>query len=430
MKLPSVVQIEILPHKVWKMYVPYIKSSEKGFTLNKKLVAGYKNQPISISVFKKTAQNTREAFPIRLVENNNKYKFTPIVGILTVDGPRGFKGNRKNYREIIETGYKKGVLVYVFTAESIDFQENYVNAYLFLPHKRKWIRRDMPLPDVIYNRIPYREDETRSEVKEVLDFIETEKIPFFNPHFFDKWTLNQWLKDAPQLKRFVPETVTINPRNFQRLLNTNRTLYLKPIHGKAGVGFIKIEKRKNLYKLTFQSKHGVGFKTYRDIRSVWLSINNYIKINEYLLQKGIDLSTYNGNPFDVRVLVQKDAQGKWGLSGIGIRVAGSQSITTHVPRGGYIESVDTVFTRTFGPEYLKEWKRTIAVIAIRIAKFIEQKSGYQLGEMSLDLGIDNQGDIWFFEANSKPMEFDEPTIRRTSLLTLIDYFSYLAKQAH
>lgn len=44
----------------------------------------------------------------------------------------------------------------------------------------------------------------------------------------------------------------------------------------------------------------------------------------------------------------------------------------------------------------------------------------------MDLGIDKNGDIWFFEANAKPMEFDEPNIRQTSLLRLLQYFRYLS----
>ena len=45
--------------------------------------------------------------------------------------------------------------------------------------------------------------------------------------------------------------------------------------------------------------------------------------------------------------------------------------------------------------------------------------------MSIDLGVDKSGNLWFFEANSKPMKFDEPEIRRKSLQKLIEYGYYL-----
>lgn len=65
-------------------------------------------------------------------------------------------------------------------------------------------------------------------------------------------------------------------------------------------------------------------------------------------------------------------------------------------------------------------------IAVDLTKHIENCSGYSLGEMSLDLGIDENNNLWFFEANSKPMKFDEPYIRHTSLIRLLQYFSDLS----
>jgi len=48
--------------------------------------------------------------------------------------------------------------------------------------------------------------------------------------------------------------------------------------------------------------------------------------------------------------------------------------------------------------------------------------------MSMDLGVDKQGNIWFFEANSKPMKFDEPHIRQKSLERIFQYSRFLLRQ--
>ena len=50
--------------------------------------------------------------------------------------------------------------------------------------------------------------------------------------------------------------------------------------------------------------------------------------------------------------------------------------------------------------------------AVHMARQIEKSSGQIHGEMSMDLGIDCEGVLWFFEANSRPMKFDEPAIRK------------------
>jgi hypothetical protein len=63
-----------------------------------------------------------------------------------------------------------------------------------------------------------------------------------------------------------------------------------------------------------------------------------------------------------------------------------------------------------------------------IARQIEKAAGQTLGEMSMDLGVDRDGALWFFEANSKPMKFDEPHIRKKSLEQIIHYCMYLSKK--
>ncbi|MNE78462.1 hypothetical protein D3C80_1748710 [compost metagenome] len=49
--------------------------------------------------------------------------------------------------------------------------------------------------------------------------------------------------------------------------------------------------------------------------------------------------------------------------------------------------------------------------------------------MSMDLGIDTEGSMWFFEANAKPMKFDEPHIRKKSLERIFQFSHYLSRQS-
>lgn len=147
----------------------------------------------------------------------------------------------------------------------------------------------------------------------------------------------------------------------------------------------------------------------------------------YIVQQGIELVSTNRRPYDLRVLVQKNQKGQWDISGVGARVAGSSSITTHVPRGGSIEDPVKLLEASFGPEGSKRILVRAKNTALLIARQIERGSGYLLGEMSMDLGIDQQGGVWFFEANSKPMKFDEPHIRKRSLERIFQYSHFLVK---
>ena len=129
----------------------------------------------------------------------------------------------------------------------------------------------------------------------------------------------------------------------------------------------------------------------------------------------------------LRALVQKNQRGQWDISGIGARIAGSISITTHVPRGGSIEDPEKLLVGAFGQEEASKLLIKTRNTALMIARQIERGSRRSLVEMSLDLGVDQEGNIWFFEANAKPMKFDEPDIRKRSLDRIFQYGHYLLR---
>lgn len=387
------------------------------------IVAGHNNR-YKNNLINRDVNNIKEAYPIRLKKVERYYKAGPLVGILTTSGTRGFKGNRSNYIDLIKMGIKTGVLIYVFTAESLDKHNKTVDGYFYLPTKKTWLKKKMPLPDVVYNRISSRKEENKVKTKEAINFLGKENIPYFNHYFFDKATLNNWMSKTREFGRFVPETKSLSLDNLKKMLNTYQMLYLKPIYGKAGIGFIKIERKDKKYLLTYQNSKMTQRKTIYNLNSLWKNIISLIASKNYIIQRGIQLNEYHGYPFDIRILVQKNGEGTWKVSGIGARVAGAKSITTHVPRGGYIETPIKVFNYSFG-KYAKDWEEAISKLSIAIAKHIEKRSEKNLGEISLDLGIDKENNLWFFEANSKPMKFDEPNIRYTSLLRLTQYFRYL-----
>ncbi|WP_374725886.1 YheC/YheD family protein [Paenibacillus sp. P22] len=147
----------------------------------------------------------------------------------------------------------------------------------------------------------------------------------------------------------------------------------------------------------------------------------------YIAQQGIDLALYQERRFDLRALVQKNGSGQWAVSGIGARLAGSRSITTHVPRGGSIEDPEKLLQHAFGPQEARELMSKARSACVQLARQIETASGQSHGEMSMDLGVDVEGGLWFFEANAKPMKFDEPHIRKKSLERIFQYGSYLMR---
>ncbi|MEB3100551.1 YheC/YheD family endospore coat-associated protein [Ferviditalea candida] len=358
----------------------------------------------------------------------------PVVAILaTDDEAKAFRGVRKNFIDLIKAGKKMDLLVYVTTAKNLKLQEKKTIGYLYDAKKKHWNRRWVPFPHVVYNRIPTRKDEMRPEVQHFIEeCLQHPDVHIFNPSFFNKWRLIEWLSLSPATKGYIPFTEKFGDQtDLESLLTHYRRLYLKPERGKAGKGIMRISQKKGKtkkYVLSIQEKKSssnFSFATVADLKS---KIREYIGEQPYIIQQGIDLVHNHRRPFDLRVLVQKNLKGSWVITGIGARVAGEASITTHVPRGGSIDDPQKLLVSTFGNgAAAKKILLRVKTAVLAIAQQIERGAGHPLGEMSMDLGLDGVGNIWFFEANSKPMKFDEPHIRKKSLERFMQYCSYLAK---
>jgi hypothetical protein len=357
-----------------------------------------------------------------------------VMAILTMDDTeKGFRGNRRNFSEIIEAGKQARTLVYVTTTTHLKLQAKKIIGFTYNADNRMWDRRYFKLPDVVYNRIPFREDEWTPEVQhKIKECMNHSHIRLFNSSFFNKWTLFKWLSRSKLTKRFVPITRRYhNEINIIPLLKKFPFLYLKPEKGKAGMGIMRIRrqpKRKLKYSIDVQEKTGNHIYRYATIPQLKDKIRQFSEHEDYIIQQGIQLAHLSNRPFDLRILVQKNRKGKWSISGIGARLAGEMSITTHVPRGGTIEDPRKLLVASFNSTKARRIIGRVRTSAIIIAKQIERGSETELGELSLDLGIDKCAKLWFFEANSKPMRFDEPHIRRKSLEQLIQYCNYLVKK--
>ncbi|MWV44033.1 YheC/YheD family protein [Paenibacillus sp. HJL G12] len=347
-------------------------------------------------------------------------------------GPRYFRGNLSNFGDIVRTGQEMGFPVYVVTIKDLKLTAEKVKGYT-LNADNQWEQQHFPLPQVIYNRIPQREDELKPAVRrKIKECLVHPLINFYNPYFFNKWHLFEWLKKSKSTVHLVPQTRRLRGEaGLQKMLERYSCLYLKPESGKAGKGIMMLRYQKDKllpYRLKVQNtKNSTTYKG-ANIQRLWARIRTETGLSPYIVQQGIELAVVDNRPFDLRVLLQKTEKGQWSVTGVGARMAGSKSITTHVPRGGSIEDPHKMLAIVFGADMAPGIMNRVKTTAIVIARQIEKASGHAHGEMSMDLGVDAAGSIWFFEANAKPMKFDEPHIRQKSLERIFQYSQYLANR--
>jgi hypothetical protein len=125
---------------------------------------------------------------------------------------------------------------------------------------------------------------------------------------------------------------------------------------------------------------------------------------------------FNGNRYDLRILAHYD-NGKYKMSGIGVRLSQSQQITTHIPNGGKMIPYKWVKDRIN--------EALLQTIVNECGLTLSTHLGF-IGEFSIDIGRDTNGQLYIYELNSKPMIFDEQVIQKRGTKHLIAVFDQLS----
>jgi hypothetical protein len=371
------------------------------------------------------------------VKNNNgrEIQLGPLIGILA--GPANNSalpfGERTGFiREFMQAGANKA-FYFAFSASQVDWNREVVTGYV-INENGKWIRKTVPLPDVVYNRSPSR----RAENSPAMTVFKTKfihrKIPLFNWSFFDKWDVYRLLDGEPEAAKYVPESIN-NPNadEIRRMMEKHRFVYLKPSAGSLGIG---------IYRLTFTPNRGYYARFRRNGSNVLIRFPRFdglfnmlqrhnLKLPYYVLQQGVRLIELENCPIDFRFHLTKNGSNQWVASGIGAKKAGKGSVTTHVRSGGMLMMPEQVLKSVFGSRSEQVLENAKSV-AIKLAEAIERNYPHTLGELGFDLGIDLNERVWMFEANAKPGRsiFKHPSLKdqgRTSFVNLFEHCLYLSR---
>lgn len=362
----------------------------------------------------------------------------PYIGIMTnkrpggIKGFQGLRGRRETYLGLLKMARSMGSVAYVFACEDVDFKRMRVVGY-HCDKAGSWLAHEYPLPNVVYNRIPDRHSEgapmIRMAKKRFEQLAHSHRTALFNPHFLNKWDLHRAFSQEPELKSYLPDTRLYHgPEDILSMLKRHRMVYLKPRDTFAGHGIMRAEYKAGKYVLSHKVGAVYKHEQHLDFKGLAQAFNARRVPGVYLVQQGLRLAKFRGAIFDARIIMQKTGTGVWDLTGAGVRVAARGGITTHVPNGGYIAPIKTVISDVFnerldtpGGVYSR-----VRHLALTMAPAIENRYKRLFGELSMDIGITSDGECYFFEANAKPMKFDEPVIRRKSLRRLVEFSRYLS----
>ncbi|BFH64471.1 YheC/YheD family endospore coat-associated protein [Paenibacillus azoreducens] len=373
---------------------------------------------------------------VYLRTQENEFQLGPLIGVLS-DGPTSntqpFSSRTGFIKQLLREGKKK-CYIFAFTPRDINWQQETINGY-FLNDNGTFYRKIVPLPDVVYNRLPSRKAETSASINQLRERFGRKKIPYFNWSFFNKSDIYRLLENDNTVNRYVPEShMNPSPEKIKDMLERHQFLYYKPSAGSLGKG---------IYRLTYLPKKGYFVRYRKSSGNVLLRFGTFNAmmrmlqsrhgrvLNSYVIQQGIRLVEIDNCPIDFRFHMHKNGNNNWVVVGIGAKKAGRGSVTTHLKNGGSLMTPEQALSRTFGArseEVLQNAKR----IAITLAEAIEFHHQHLLGEIGFDLGIDQDEKVWMFEANAKPGRsiFNHPSLRsegKASVEHILEHCLYLSK---
>lgn len=376
---------------------------------------------------------------IRYDDKNDMLHLGPTVGILATGLP-----NRGNYEptsigaELIFLSHISNTLpgqTYIFTPSSINWNNLTVRGYSYRhngPGKGNWVSSLYPLPDVVYDRVSTRSGEARDQIKNAKTrLMHQPYLKYFNPSFLNKWKVHEMLLTNPRLHKHLPETRPLTSENLEAMLRIYRTVYVKPSNGSLGLGIIRVTKdqKGTLHYVVHRQKR---FRSNADNAADFLNKTRKIRADKpYIVQQGIDIATYHGSPFDIRIIYQKNRHGEWQIGKIFARVAPRGSSVSNLSSGGKALPSKIIMRAMFRKAGLIEEKnKEIREVCLQIAQTIEKTSQMIYGELGLDLGLDKDGNIWLIEVNSKPRKTTETEfskiIMRNAFKRPLEFSAYLA----
>ncbi|RKD23760.1 hypothetical protein BEP19_04845 [Ammoniphilus oxalaticus] len=316
----------------------------------------------------------------------------------------------------------------VFLFSPLDLLQSGEVRCLLYTREKGWIEQRCQPPDVVYDRFRNMQP---NAFRTFLRFREQSNWTFLNSRMAHKWNLHRFLLQNKELNQWLPETIFLEQsREALQLLKRYDSIYVKPVNGTGGKGILSISKRNGAFRLLGRDlQRKVVKKNTTSPLELTRFITHWTKKSKYIAQQGLDLEWGTGLITDFRLLVQKDGDGQWTITGLGGKVGGKNSATSNLHGGGKAIQPERFFRQHFSEEKSKAIEAECEKLGLAVAEYIENKFG-RLLELGIDLGIDTAGNVWIIEVNNKPgrdifKQMGDLDRYRTAVRRPVEYARYI-----
>ena len=348
---------------------------------------------------------------------------TYTVGILTRRAPdelgRPFGPPTGFFEECCESAAALGLRAVVFDAADVDAAQGTVAPATVVDGRWVECGRE-PWPSVIFDRAPVLDPAGSPAADRARDLFDGAGIPFVNPGSFirlavDKLEMYRRLADGGLA---VPHTACLDAHTLRAFLARYDHVYVKPRAGSQGTGVMEIVRsaggRHAIRTLaaTYETQ-GAGPTRDRVMaltagpemdRNTALTAGPCAEPRGCLVQRGISAEPAGERRFprfDLRLLMQKNGQSRWNLTGLAARVGQNSGPTTNLSNGARSEEAEPVLDALYGRPLRKEVLRRAEEASFAACRQLDAELG-PIGEVGLDIVPDADGLPWIIEINARP----------------------------
>ncbi|MCC3375709.1 YheC/YheD family protein [Cohnella sp. REN36] len=329
------------------------------------------------------------------------------IGILVCErpGPTPF-AEASFVRRLLDAACRHGLQAFAFDPSTLEDASRTVQGWHRSPEEG-WVRTDAQVPDLLYDRAWPDNAAVRYRFREGLARMRAAGcFHLLNGRLPGKSEVLRTLSRYEDIRPLLPPSARYRgPVSLSSWLSVHgESAFLKPTHGSQGRRVISVARRREAGAVDLRGRDGANrpFRLDRMEEATALRrIDRWIGRRPYLMQPLLDLRNDQGEPYDLRVLMQKDGSGAWTPAGTVVRCGKPESVTANLHGGGRAANALAHLSVLFGESAAKPLLRDVELASHAIVSRLEQLYG-RFAELGLDFGVDRERRLWFLEANTKP----------------------------
>ncbi|MFP7295693.1 YheC/YheD family protein [Neobacillus niacini] len=347
-------------------------------------------------------------------------------GIMTLN----LESEASYINEIAARSHACGIVCYHFLPSQINPRTSQVLGRRFDFLEQCWVEDEFPIPSLIYDRCFYGDDEHSKMCIPIVSWLKSkEEFTFLGFGLPNKLELYETLTHS-QLAPYLPHSEPIN--NCEQVadaLRKQKKIMIKPINGSQGYGIYYLKKNDKTIHVKTEKNKKIISRIFPNEKKLFKWLQPLLNFRPYFLQPYLELSNAASQPFDIRILLQKDEQGLWALRGKAIRQGNSGGILSNLSAGGLAVDFD-VWSASLSLANKDYILAELDFITKNLPLILEEEI-LPLFEIGIDIGLAKDGALWILDVNSKPgrkvLLQTHPELKETLFLAPLLYGKHITQ---